>query len=85
MVTFDGSTYREEALVIILRYIAGDFNTCQRLVRLHVLARRLNGQKLFREIVTLLASQLQYRSERIVAVTHDGASVNGATVVPRSG
>ena len=50
VVIFDGSTYRGEALVIILCYITGDFNICQRLVRLHHLAKESEWPKLERKL-----------------------------------
>lgn len=77
---FDGSTYLGEALVVILRFVTADFEVCQRLVRVRILAKSLNGQQLAREIVTLLASQLQYPPEKFIAVNRDGASVNAAAV-----
>lgn len=77
---FDGSTYLGEALVIILRFVTADFEVCQRLVRVRILAKSLNGQQLAREIVTLLASELHYPPEKFIAVTRDGASVNAAAV-----
>lgn len=79
-VVFDGSTYMGEALVIILRFTTPEFVICQRLVRLHVLTKSLNGQQLARELVTVLSTQLQYPAERVIAVARDGASVNKAAV-----
>ena len=77
---FDSGTYLGEALVIILRFVTIDFEVCQRLVRVRTLAKSLNGQQLAREIVTLLASELQYSPEKFIVVTSDGASVNAAAV-----
>lgn len=77
---FDGSTYQGEALVVILRYVTEDFTIHQRLVSVRVLAKSVTGQQLAREIITALSTQLQYPSDKLVAVTRDGASVNRVAV-----
>ena len=77
---FDGSTYQGEALVVILRYVTADYEIRQRLVSVRILAKSLTGQQLAREILTVLSTQLQYPSSKFIAVTRDGASVNGAAV-----
>ena len=79
-VIFDGSTYQCEALVVIVQYIADDFKIRQRLVSVRVLAKRVTFQQLAREVITVLSAQLQYPSNKVIAVTQDGASVNGAAV-----
>ena len=79
-VIFDGSTHLGEMLVILIRFVREDFEICQRLVRVHVLAKSLNAQQLAREIITTLSTDLQYPSERVLAMVRDGASVNSAAV-----
>ena len=57
-----------------------NLETCQRLVRVHVLAKSLNAQQLAREIITTPSTDLQYPSDRLLAMVRDGASVNGAAL-----
>lgn len=45
-VIFDGSTHLGEMLVVLLRFVDSSIEICQRLVRVHVLAKSLNAQQL---------------------------------------
>ena len=58
-VVFDGSTHLGEALVIVIRYVDSSWSFQQRLIRLHVLAKSLNGSQLARELITCLSTQYQ--------------------------
>ena len=51
-VVFDGHTHLGEALVIVIRYVDSSWSLQQRLIRLHVLAKSLNGSQLARELIT---------------------------------
>ena len=77
-VIFDGSTYQGEMLVVLVRFVTMDFQICQRLVRVRILSKSLNSQQLAREIINALSTELQYPSDRVIAVIRDGASVNEA-------
>ena len=77
-VIFDGSIYLGEALVVLVRFVNDKFAICQRLVRVHVLAKSLKGQELAREVISVLSKELQYPSDKVIAVTRYGAAVNGA-------
>ena len=55
-VIFDGSTHLGEMLVVLVRYVGCNLEICQRLVRVHVLAKSLNVQQLAREIITTLST-----------------------------
>ena len=79
-VIFDGSMHLGEMLVVLVRFVDCNLEICQRLVRVHVLAKSLNAQQLAREIITTLSTDLQYPSDRMLGVVRDGASVNGAAV-----
>ena len=48
-VTFDGSTRLGEALAIVLRYVSDEWTLEQRLIRLQLLAKSLNGEEIARE------------------------------------
>ena len=77
-VIFDGSTYLGEALVVLVRFVNDKFQICQRLVRVHVLEKSLKGQELAREVISVLSKELQYPSDKVIAVTPDEAAVNVA-------
>ena len=65
-------------LVVLVRFVTMDFQICQRLVRVRILSKSLNSQQLAREIINALSTELQYPSDRVIAVIRDGASVNEA-------
>ena len=77
-VIFDGSTYLGEALVVLVRFVNDKFEICQRLVRVHVLAKSLKGQDLAREVISVLSKELQYPSDKVIDVTRNGEALNGA-------
>ena len=57
-VIFDVSTYLGEALVVLVCFVNDKFEICQRLVRVHVLAKRLKGQELAWEVISVLSKEL---------------------------
>ena len=79
-VIFDGSTYQGEALAILVRFVNGEFEIVQRLVRVYILEKSVNGQELAREIATALSTHLPIPASCIVAAVRDGASVNESAV-----
>ena len=79
-VVFDGSTHLGEALAILFRYIDADWKLRQRLVRLHVLSKSLNGQQLARELITCLSVKYNIHPKKLVAAIRDSAAVNGTAL-----
>ena len=77
---FDSSIYQGEALAIIVWFVWSDYTICQRLVRVRLLAKGVNGQELARKVITVLSTQLQYPTDKVLAAIRDGANVNGAAV-----
>ena len=71
---------RERLLVVIIRYVTADYEICQRLVSVRVLAKSLTGQQLAGEMLTVLSTQLPYPSNKFIAVKCDGSSANEAAV-----
>ena len=67
-------------LVVLIRFAYKNFDICQRLIRVHVLAKSLNGQQIAREVITALSTDLQYPAERVISAVRDGASVNEAAI-----
>ena len=66
--------------MILVRFVSKDFQIFQHLVRVHVLAKSLNGQQLAREIISVLVGELQYPGHIAVAAVRGGARVNGAAI-----
>ena len=62
---------------MLVRFVNDKFEIYQRLVRVNVLAKSLKGQELAREVISVLSKELQYPSDKAIAVTRDGAAVNG--------
>eukprot|EP00117_Sycon_ciliatum_P015160 scpid79552/ scgid6102/ len=81
-VIFDGTSRLGEALAVVLRYVDGDFNihVHQRLVPFSVLSKSLAGTELARELITVLSTQLQVPSHKVLALVPDCAAVNGVAV-----
>ena len=79
-VIVDGTSRLGEALAVVLRYVDGDFNIHQRLVRFSVLSKSLAGTELARELITVLSTQLQASSHTVLALVPDCAAVNGVAV-----
>lgn len=73
-VIFDGTTRLGEALAIVLRYVH------QRLVRLQLLAKSLNGKEIACELVSVLSTTYGIGSDRLLAAMRDGASTNGVAM-----
>ena len=48
-----------EAVVVILRFVDDQWTIQQRVVRLMLLAKSVNGEELAREIISILSTQLQ--------------------------
>lgn len=77
---FDGSTRLGEAVVIVVRYLDGDWNVRQVLTRLKVLSKSQTGEQLAGELIDTLATSLQIDRRRLISVMRDGAAVNGVAV-----
>ena len=72
---FDGTTRSGEVLAIVLRFVK-EGNIEQRLVRLVLLAKSVNGDELAREVLTTLSTELGVTGSKLLACIRDGASVN---------
>lgn len=72
---FYGTTRNGEALAVVVRFVR-NWKIEQRLVRLVLLAKSVNGDELAREILTILSTELGVASGKLLACMRDGASVN---------
>ena len=72
---FDGTTRNGEALAVVVHFVK-NWKIEQRLVRLLLLAKSVNGDELAREILTVLSTELGVASGKLLACMRDGASVN---------
>ena len=77
-VIFDGSTRLGEALAIVVRFIDKDWNIQQRLLKLEVLAKSMNGEELAQRLIQCLAVEYKIQPNQLLAAMRDGASVNEA-------
>ena len=79
-IIFDGTTHTCEALAVVLRFISDSFIIEQRLVRIQLLAKSLNGEEVARELINVLSTTLGITSHYVVATMRDRASVNKVAI-----
>ena len=71
---FDGTTHVAEAVVVILRFVDDQWTIQQRVVRLMLLAKSVNGEELAREIISILSTQLQIQHHLLVSLGSNEAN-----------
>ena len=76
VVIFDGTSRIGEAMVIILRFVDKDWIIQHRLIGLQLLAKSMTGEKIARELISVLQVQYDVDSSSLIAAMHDRASVN---------
>ena len=64
---------------MVVRFIS-DWTIQQRLVRLKFLMKSMSGEEVARELISVLSITLSVESHRLLAVMHDGGSVNTAAM-----
>lgn len=79
-VVFDGTTHVCEAMVVVVRFLDKDLNIQQRVSRLMLLAKSMTGEEIACQLITSISTELGIGSERVVAMMHDRASVNGVAM-----
>ena len=79
-VIFDGTTYLGEALAIVIRYVTNDWVIQQKLVRLQIFAKSLNGEEVARELISVLSVSYGIPSYSLLAAMRDRASVNEVAI-----
>ena len=79
-IIFNGTTHTCEALAVILRFISDSFTIEQRLVRIQLLAKSLNGEEVAWELINILSTILGITSHYVVATMRDRASVNNVAI-----
>ena len=57
-IIFDGTTHTCEVLAVVLRFISDSFTIEQRLVKIELLAKSLNGEEVTRELINVLSTTL---------------------------
>ena len=78
-IIFDDTTRLGEAFAIVQRFILAD-KIVQRLVKLQILAKPMNGEELPHEIISILQVTYGVKSGQLLTCMHDRASVNGAAM-----
>ena len=79
-VIFDGSTRLGEALAIIVRFIDGNWNLQQRLIRFKIFAKSLKNEELAQCLLECLAVNFSIKPAGLLAAMKDGAAVNEAAL-----
>ena len=79
-VTYDGSTRQGEAIVILVRFVDDDWNIVQRLIRIDIWAKAVNGDQLAQVLNECLSIEYGVRGDSLIAAMRDGASVNQAAL-----
>ena len=79
-IVFDGSNHLGEAIAIVARFVDSEWSLQQRLIRLHVVTRSLNGEQLEGELIQCISVSFQNPAMKLVAAMRDGAAVNGAAL-----
>ena len=79
-VIFDGTTHTCEVLAVVLRFISDSFTIEQRLVKIELLAKSLNGEEVARELINVLSTTLGITSHYVVVTMRDCAAVNNVAI-----
>ena len=79
-VIYDGSTRQGEAIVILVRFVDDDWNIVQRLIRIDICAKAVNGDQLAQVLNECLSIEYGVRGDSLIAAMRDGASVNQAAL-----
>ena len=77
---FNGTTHTCEALAIILRYVSESWSIEQRLIRIQLLAKSLNGEEIARELINVVSITLGIGSNYLIAAMRDCASANNVAM-----
>lgn len=75
-IIFDGTTHVCEAMVLVVRFISGEWELQQRVCRLQLLAKSMTGEEVARQLITVLSTELGIASDLVIAAMRDRASVN---------
>ena len=75
-IIFDGTSQLGEALAIVVRYITDDWKINQNLIRLQMLAKRLCGEELARELISVLSVTYSVSTNQLLACMRDRSTVN---------
>ena len=79
-VIYDSSTRQGEAIVILVRFVDNDWNIVQRLIRIDICAKSVNGDQLSQVLHECLSIEYGVRGDFLVAAMRNGASVNQAAL-----
>ena len=79
-VIYDGSTRQGEVIVILVRFVDNDWNIVQRLIRIDICVKSVNGDQLAQVLNECLSIEYGARGDSLIAAMRDGASVNQAAL-----
>jgi len=79
-IIFDGTSRLGEVFALVIRFVDSGWCIQQKLIRLKMLAKSLNGDEIAREFITTVSVEFGIKSENVVAIMHDCASTNTAAM-----
>ena len=77
---FDGTTHTCEVITDVLRFISDSFTIEQRLVKIQLLAKSLNGEEVAQELINVLLTTLGITSHHVIATMRNCAYMNSIAI-----
>ena len=77
---FDATTRLGEAIAVVLRFVDGQWQLQQCLVRLMLLSKSMTGEEIARELIVVFSTGLGIGLKMLIAAMRDRAAVNGAAM-----
>ena len=78
-IIFDGTTHVAEAVNIILQFVT-EWKVHQRLIRLFLVTKPMNGEELAHQLLSTLSVDFSIPPSSLLAAARDGASVNNVAI-----
>ena len=63
-------------MAILVRFVSDEWKLEQRLIRMQMLAKSMTGEKVARELISVLSMKYSVKLELLLAAMRDRASVN---------
>ncbi len=67
-------------MVVVVRYINDEWEICQKVARLMLVAHSMTGDEVARQLIFTLSRELGITSHQLIASMRDRASVNNAAI-----
>ena len=73
---FDGTTRLGVAFAVVVRFVTKEWTIEHRLVKMQLLAKSLTGNEIARELIHILSTDYNIRSNHLIAAMRDRTSTN---------